>query len=53
MSGETYAAIRAYAGEDIEKPHHLPKDTEYLLELPTHVTHFEVLLDDWNDRPAG
>ncbi len=23
--------IKRYAGEDIEKPHHLPKDAEYLL----------------------
>ena len=26
-------AIKKFAGEDIEKPHHLPKDEEYLLEL--------------------
>ncbi len=38
--------IRAYAGRDIEKPHHLPKDAEYLLELPQQVRHFDVLLDD-------
>ena len=39
-------AIRAYAGEDIEKPRHLPKDPEYLLELPTQVKHFEILIDE-------
>jgi len=44
--------IRAYAGEDIEKTHHLPKDAEYLLELPPHVKHFDVLVDEW-DREAG
>ena len=38
--------IRAYAGEDIEKPRHLPKDAEYLLELPRQVKHFEVLVDE-------
>lgn len=39
--------IRAYAGAEIEKPHHLPKDPEYLLELPQRVEHFEVLVDEW------
>jgi heme-degrading monooxygenase HmoA len=37
--------IKAYAGEDIEKPHHLPKDPEYLLELPRHVRHFDILVN--------
>lgn len=39
--------IGAYAGDDIEKTHHLPKDAEYLLELPPHVLHFDVLVDEW------
>jgi heme-degrading monooxygenase HmoA len=38
--------IRAYAGADIEKPHHLEKDAEYLLELPSAVQHFDVLVDE-------
>jgi len=38
--------IRAYAGADIEKPHHLPRDAEYLLELPPTVTHYDVLVDE-------
>jgi heme-degrading monooxygenase HmoA len=42
----TREEIRAYAGEDIEKPHHLPKDAHYLLELPREVTHFEVLVNE-------
>jgi heme-degrading monooxygenase HmoA len=40
--------IRAYAGPDIEKTHHLPKDPEYLLELPPHVKHFDVLVNEWS-----
>ena len=40
--------IRAYAGEDIEKPHHLARDAEYLLELPTRVEHYDVIFDEWN-----
>jgi heme-degrading monooxygenase HmoA len=42
--------IRAYAGEDIEKTHHLPRDPEYLLELPPYVKHFDVLVDEWTSR---
>ena len=38
--------IRAYAGEDIEKTRHLPKDADYLLELPPHVQHFDILVSD-------
>ena len=38
--------IRAYAGDDIEKTHHLPKDHEYLLELPPNVKHYDVLIDE-------
>lgn len=41
--------IRAYAGEDIEKTHHLPKDAEYLLELPPLVKHFDILVDEWEE----
>lgn len=39
-------AIKAYAGQDIEKPHHLPKDRELLLELPTRVHHYDVTFTD-------
>ena len=39
-------AIKAYAGQDIEKPHHLPIDREMLLELPTRVLHYDVT---WTD----
>jgi heme-degrading monooxygenase HmoA len=38
--------IRAYAGADIEKPHHLVRDAEYLLELPESVQHFDILVDE-------
>jgi heme-degrading monooxygenase HmoA len=38
--------IEAYAGADITKPHHLPKDAEFLLELPSTVEHFDVLVDE-------
>ena len=38
--------IRAYAGDDIEKTHHLPKDAEYLLELPPYVKHYDILIGE-------
>jgi len=40
------AAIHAYAGEDIEKTHSLPRDPEYLLEVEPKVRHFDVVVDD-------
>ncbi|HET7434844.1 MAG TPA: antibiotic biosynthesis monooxygenase family protein [Thermoanaerobaculia bacterium] len=43
---ETREAIKAYAGEDIEKPHHLPRDREMLLELPERVLHYDVTFTD-------
>lgn len=43
---ETREAIKAYAGEDIEKPRHLPIDKEMLLELPTRVLHYDVTYTD-------
>ena len=38
--------IKAYAGADIEKTHHLPRDPEFLLELEPNVRHFTVKLSD-------
>jgi heme-degrading monooxygenase HmoA len=40
--------IQAYAGSDIERPHHLPRDSELLLELPRTVRHFDVLVNEWS-----
>lgn len=42
--------IAAYAGADIEKPRHLPRDAEYLLELPDRVEHFDILVDEREDE---
>lgn len=39
-------AIRAFAGEDIEKTHHLPRDAEFLLELEERVKHFDLQASD-------
>lgn len=43
---ESREAIKAFAGEDIEKPRHLPRDKEFLLELPTRVLHYDVTYTD-------
>ena len=42
---ESREAIKAFAGDDIEKTHFLPKDPQYLLELEPKVKHFDVLYD--------
>jgi heme-degrading monooxygenase HmoA len=39
--------IKKYAGENIEKPHHLPKDKDYLLELPEFVKNCDLKVNDW------
>jgi heme-degrading monooxygenase HmoA len=46
-------AIKAYAGHDIEKPHHLPKDHELLLELPKRVLHYDVTYTDLGQVRLG
>lgn len=50
---ESREAIKAYAGQDIEKPHHLPKDRELLLELPTRVLHYDLTHTDLSQVRVG
>lgn len=50
---ESREAIKAYAGQDIGKPHHLPKDREMLLELPTRVLHYDVTHADLSQVRVG
>ena len=38
---ESYAAIRAFTGDDIERAVYYSKDQEFLLELEPKVTHYE------------
>jgi heme-degrading monooxygenase HmoA len=42
---ESREAIKKFAGDDIEKTHFLPKDSQYLLELEPKVKHFDVLYE--------
>ena len=39
---ESREAIRAFAGDDLEKARYYPEDRAYLLELEPTVTHYEV-----------
>jgi heme-degrading monooxygenase HmoA len=43
------ATIKAYAGDDIEKVRHLPRDKEYLIDPDEHVRHYDVRTDDRGD----
>jgi heme-degrading monooxygenase HmoA len=40
----SWEAIRAFAGEDVEKARYYPEDEAFLLELEPTVTHYEVLV---------
>lgn len=39
---ESRDAIRAFAGEDLERARYYPEDEEFLLELEPTVTHYDV-----------
>jgi heme-degrading monooxygenase HmoA len=39
---ESLNAIRAFAGDDVERARYYPADEAYLLELEPHVRHYEV-----------
>jgi heme-degrading monooxygenase HmoA len=40
---ESLDAIRAFAGEDVEKAEYYPEDADYLLEYEPRVVHYEVV----------
>ncbi len=40
---ESLDAIRAFAGEDVEKAKYYPEDKDYLLEFEPRVVHYEVV----------
>jgi len=39
---ESYEAIRAFAGDDLERAIYYDKDQEFLLELEANVAHYEL-----------
>lgn len=40
---DSWDAIRAFAGEDVEQARYYPEDEAFLLELEPNVTHHEVI----------
>jgi len=40
---DSMAAIRRFAGEDVDQARYYPQDPDYLLELEPTVTHYEVM----------
>ena len=40
---ESLEAIRAFAGDDVERAKYYPEDKEYLLEFEPTVVHYEVV----------
>ncbi|UCF18627.1 MAG: antibiotic biosynthesis monooxygenase [Gemmatimonadota bacterium] len=50
---ESREAIRAFAGDDIERARYYPEDAEFLLALQPQVTHYEVLLGPEHELPTG
>jgi heme-degrading monooxygenase HmoA len=47
---ESLDAVRAFAGEDVERAVFYPEDARYLVERDTSVTHYEIA-DDASARP--
>ena len=47
---DSLEAIKAFAGEDIERARYYPADEAYLVELEPNVTHYEVLVAPGDDR---
>ena len=39
---DSWDAVRAFAGDDVERARYYPADEEYLLEMEPRVTHYEV-----------
>src|SRR3954463_694775 len=42
---ESEAAVRRFAGQDIEKAVFYPEDDQFLIDRETRVTHYEVVFD--------
>lgn len=43
-------AVKLFAGDDIEKVRHLPRDPEYMIGAEPAVRHFEVVVNHWPAR---
>jgi len=50
---DSIGAIRAFAGQDVERARYYPEDAEYLLKLEPTVTHYDVLDDPFERKPEA
>jgi heme-degrading monooxygenase HmoA len=50
---ESIEAMSSFAGDDPTKIHHLPRDAEFLIELPEAVQVLEVVDSEWPAAPAS
>ncbi|MGH7566590.1 MAG: antibiotic biosynthesis monooxygenase [Gemmatimonadota bacterium] len=48
---DSYDAIRAFAGPDVERAKYYPEDDSFLLEKEPTVTHYEVLASPGDSNP--
>ena len=44
---ESVEAMSRFAGDDPRRIHHLPRDAEFLIELPEDVQVLEILANEW------
>jgi heme-degrading monooxygenase HmoA len=49
---ESYEAIRAFAGDDLERSVYYAEDEEFLLEMEPKVTHYEVTTYESDHGPS-
>lgn len=50
---DSWASIRAFAGEDVDRARYYPEDPRFLLELEPTVTHYDVVEADADVRTPG
>jgi heme-degrading monooxygenase HmoA len=48
---ESVEAMSSFAGDDPRKIHHLPRDPEFLIELPESVQVLDIVESKWPARP--
>ena len=50
---ESLDAIRAFAGDEVEKAKYYPEDKDFLLEFEPHVVHYEVVGSAGSEGPSA
>jgi heme-degrading monooxygenase HmoA len=44
---DSLEAVKLFAGDDIEKVNHLPRDPEFMVGAAPAVRHYEVIVNNW------